>query len=258
MPRTFISRRRFVTGATVAAAAFAGCAGSETTDGGNPADSGSSGGPTDSESTTVPNAIQETDKTSGGGNDSTPGSNPDPDCSRLAGDPVPYDGSDTTFVFSFDYIDSWELTEPIVGSRGRTQGITSPVVTVDGERESASIQVIQSADPLSASEVDSEIAAGTEGQYARFEVVSEQEFDRETIQVVGISDTDPSFYQMWLPHGPADRRQYYSLTINTLTSILRLNEDNQSVTLCDDPVHTAAETVRESLRPNPDTTIGEA
>ncbi|MEF8814976.1 MAG: hypothetical protein V5A55_14365 [Halovenus sp.] len=247
-----------MTGTTAAAVALAGCTGNETADEDNSGDSGSSGDTTDSESTNVPGAIRETDETSGGESDSTPGSSPDPDCSRLAGDPVPYDASDTTFVFSFDYIDSWELTEPLVGPGGRTQGITSPVVTVDGERESAGIQVIQSSDPLSASEVDSEIAAGTEGQYARFEVVGEQEFDGEALRVVGISDSDPSFYQMWLPHGPADRRQYYSLTINTLTSILRLNEDNESVTLCDDPVHTAAETVRESLRPNPDTAIGGA
>ncbi|MEF8881100.1 MAG: hypothetical protein V5A34_01070 [Halapricum sp.] len=244
-----------MTGTTAAAATLAGCTGNEAADDDNSGDS--SGDKTDSESTNVSNAIQETDETSEEESDPAPGSSPDPNCSRLAGDPVPYDASDTVFVFSFDYIDSWELAEPLAGPGGRTQGITSPVVTVDGEPESAGIQVIQSSDPLSASEVDSEIAAGTEGQYARFEVVGEQEFDGEMIRVVGISGSDPSFYQMWLPYGPADRRQYYSLTINTLTSILRLNEDNESVTLCDDPVYTAAETVRESLRPNPDTTIEE-
>ncbi|WP_340098918.1 twin-arginine translocation signal domain-containing protein [Salinibaculum salinum] len=253
MRRTTISRRQFVTGATAAAAALAGCTGSETADGDNPGGSNSGDG-SDSESTATPSTTQETVTGESG---STPGNSPDPDCSRLIGNPVPYDASDTLFVFSFDYIDSWELADPLTGSGGRTQGITSPIVTVDGEQESAGIQVIQSTDVLSASEVDAEIASGTEGQYARFEVVGEQEFDGETVRVVGISDSDPSFYQMWLPYGPADQRQYYSLTINTLTSILRLNEDNESVTLCNDPVYTAAETVRESLRPNQDTIIEE-
>lgn len=254
MKRATISRRRFVIGATAAAATLAGCSGSETADGDNSGDS-NSGGASDSDSTDAPSTTQET---TAGESGSTPSNSPDPDCSRLTGDPVPYDASDTLFVFSFDYIDSWELATPLTGSGGQTQDITSPIVTVDGERESAGIQVIQSTDALSASEVDEEIASGTEGQYARFQVVGEQEFDGETVRVVGISDSDPSFYQMWLPHGPADQRQYYSLTINTLTSILRLNEDNKSVTLCNDPVYTATDTVRESLRPNPDTTITEA
>ncbi|MUV89260.1 hypothetical protein GJ629_04565 [Halapricum sp. CBA1109] len=149
------------------------------------------------------------------------------------------------------------MSEPLVGPGGRTQGITSPLVTVDGERESASIQVVQSSDGISASEVGREVTAATEGQYARFTVVDEQEFDGETVRVVGISESDRSFFRMWLPYGPADQRQYYSLTINTRTRILRLNENNESVTLCNDPVYTAADTVRESLRPNPETTIEE-
>jgi hypothetical protein len=248
MRRAPISRRRFVLGATATAATLAGCSGSETADNENSDDTSDSGS-ADAQGTT--------EGTVAGESGSTPGNSPDPDCTRLTGNPVPYDASDTLFVFSFDYIDSWELATPLTGPGGRTQGITSPVVTVDGERESAGLQVIQSTDALSASEVDEEIASGTEGQYARFQVVGEQEFDGETVRVVGISDSDPSFYQMWLPYGPADQRQYYSLTINTLTSILRLNEDNVSVTLCNEPVYTAADTVRESLRPNPDTTIEE-
>jgi hypothetical protein len=256
MRRTAISRRRFVIGATAAAATLAGCTGNETADGDNSGDGGSVDAP-DSGSTETPSASQEPVETAAGESESMPGNSPDLDCSRLTGNPVPYDASDTLFVFSFDYIDSWELADPLAGPGGRTQGITSPVVTVDGERESAGIQVIQSTDALSASEVDSEIASGTESQYARFQVVGEQEFDGETVRVVGISDSDSSFYQMWLPYGPADQRQYYSLTVNTLTSILRMNEDNESVTLCNDPVYAAVETVRESLRPNPDTTIEE-
>lgn len=255
MRRTPISRRRFVIGATAAATALAGCTGNETTESDDSGDGGSGAGsgsnPSDS-----PNTTQGTE-TAADESDPTSGNSPDPDCSKLTGEPIPYDASDTLFVFSFDYIDSWELSDPLVGSGGRTQGITSPIVTVDGEQESAGIQVIQSSDGISASEVDREIAAGTDGQYARFKVVDEQEFDGETVRVVGISESNRSFFQMWLPYGPAEQRQYYSLTINTLTSILRLNEDNESVTLCNDPVYTAADTVRESLRPNPNTTIEE-
>jgi hypothetical protein len=251
MQRTIASRRRFVLGATAAAASLAGCTSSETPDGAAGDDDAGSAPDTGSP------ASQAAAGTTAGDGDATPRDDPDPDCSRLTGDPVPYDASDTLFVFSFDYIDTWELDDPIAGSGGRTQGIASPTVTVDGERESAGIQVVQSTDALSASEVDAEIAAVTDGQYARFEVVDEQAFDGETVPVVGISDADPSFFALWLPHGPADQRKYYSLTISTLTSILRLNDDNQSVTLCDDPVHAAVETVRESLRPNPGTTIEE-
>ena len=256
MRRTAISRRRFVIGTTAAAATLAGCTGNETADGDDSGDSGSSNA-LDSGSTDTSSATEESDETAAGESGSTPGDSPDPDCSRLTGDPIPYDASDTLFVFSFDYIDSWELSDPLVGPGGRTQAITSPIVTVDGERENAGLQVIQSSDGISASEVDQEIAAGTEGQYARFQVVGEQEFDGETVRVIGISESNRSFFQMWLPYGSADQRHYYSLTINTLTSILRLNEDNESVTLCNDPVYTAADTVRESLRPNPDTTIEE-
>lgn len=145
MRRTTISRRRFVIGTTVTAATLAGCTGSETTDGDRSDDSSgdaSDGGSTDTPSTTM--------ETVAGEGDPTAGNSPDPDCDRLTGDPVPYDASDTLFVFSFDYIDSWELAAPLAGPRGRTQGITSPIVTVDGERESAGIQIVQSAEALSA------------------------------------------------------------------------------------------------------------
>jgi hypothetical protein len=172
-----------VTRATAAADIFTGCTDTETADGDNSVGSGSTDA-TDGESTDTPSATQEAVETAACENDSTPGDSPDPDCSWLTDNTVPYDSSDTLFVFSVGCIGSWEVTDSVTGSGGRTQDTTSPIVTVAAKRENAGTQVIQSTDALSASEVDDGISSGIEGQYARFQVVGEQEVDGETVRAV--------------------------------------------------------------------------
>lgn len=228
-----ISRRQMLqrTLPIAAAVGVAGCSGgdSSTAEGG------------DSKSTTSGNG-----DASG---DSGPDDSPDPDCSRLAGSPTPYDTSGTPFVFAFDYVDSWEVDDPLQGPGGRTQGVSSPIVTVDGETESAGLSLGQKFEPLTAAEVDEAIDSSTGGDYAPAEVRHEQSFGDETIRIVGFPDATIPYYETWLPYDGS----YYHLTMTLLTSILRTEEGE----LCLDETVAGIETVRESLRPNPGTTIEE-
>jgi hypothetical protein len=192
--------------------------------------------------------------TDSGGQTATPaGSNdgPNPNCARLTGQPTAYDAAETPFVFTFDYVDSWTAVEPLEGPGGRSQAITSPTVTVDGEPESAGIRVGQRFEPLTATEVDGEIADAVAGDFSPFEVVYELEYAGETVRVVGLPDAELAVYRLWLPYDG----QYYPVEIEVLTSILRLDDDNRQELLCLDAIQTATETVQTSLRPNPETTI---
>lgn len=104
-------------------------------------------------------------------------------------------------------------------------------------------------------ESEETIADATRGDYARASVVHEQEYDGETVQVVGLEGAELPIYRLWLPHGSGGQRLYYPVEMDTLTSIVRLDDENRTVTLCAEATLTAAETIRTSLRPNPDTTI---
>lgn len=130
------------------------------------------------------------------------------------GDPIPYDASDTLFVFSFDYIDSWELSDPLVGPGGRTQGITSPIVTADGE----------------------------------------------TVEVLGFPDVPPSNYPpayiLYFPYVSSESPEYYRTTIVTYSDVYGLEDDQRDA--CNELIRSATETVRGSLRPNPETTVDDA
>lgn len=236
-----VSRRQVLrsTIATAAAVGVAGCSGGESsTAGSEDSDSSSSG---------------ESGETAGG---SGPDDSPDPDCSRLAGSPTPYDASGTPFVFEFDYVDSWSLKDPLEGPEGRVQGLSSPVVSVDGEPENAGLTVQQTFEPVTAAEVDETIADSTSGSYARVEVLDEQSFDGESVRFVGFPDAVLPYYEAWLPYGDGEAR-YYQLKMQLLTSIIRLDEDNVSRELCVEETVAGIETVRESLRPNSDSTIEE-
>jgi hypothetical protein len=185
-----------------------------------------------------------------------PDESPDPNCALLEGSPTPYDAAGTPFVFTFDYVDTWELQDPLEGPGGLIQGISSPVVTVDGETESAGLTVGQKFDPLTAAEVDEYVAESTSGDYARFVEAPEQSFGGETIRVLGFADPELPFYQTWLPHGDGEAR-YYPLNLLLNTSILRPGEGDGSGRLCLEPTVAGIETVRESLAPNSETTIAE-
>jgi len=241
-----VSRRKLLLGlTTTTAVGLAGCSG-----GGSDADSSGDDESDDPSPGTVTAASTEPDSAS------TPNDSPDPNCARLTGSQTPYDASGTPFVFSFDYVDSWTVEDPLLGPGGRTQGLSSPVVTVDGETESAGLTVIQKFDPLTAAEVDKAVADNTSGQYNPAEVVHEQEFNGETVRVIGLADAALPYYEMWLPYGD-DEARYYPVSLQLLTSIIRLDGDNVARELCLDATVDGAETVRRSLRVNPDSTIGE-
>lgn len=224
--------------------------GTRTPDGGG-TDGGDGGGTTSGDGAGTATA------TPGGETTAGPGSGPDPNCARLTGSPATYDAAGTPFVFTFDYVDSWTLADPLEGPGGRSQGITSPVVTVDGEPESSGIRIGQRFEGVTAAAVDDWIADATAGASNPASVLYEQEYDGETVRVVGIAaEESVPIYRLWLPHGPAGDRRYYRVEIDVLTSILRVGDDGTDL-LCLEETLAATETVRESLRPNPDTTIGE-
>ncbi|MEF8870888.1 MAG: hypothetical protein V5A41_04590 [Haloarculaceae archaeon] len=245
MQRSETTRRLFLLGTGATVAALAGCSGSDSDGGGEDPD-GESGPTTD---TGEPTATSEPSADDGSG--TTPNNSPAPDCTRLTGQPTGYDAADTPFVFTFDYVDSWTVGTPLEGPGGRSQAVTSPIVSVDGEPESAGIRVGQRFEPLTATQVDAEIADAVSGQYSPFEVVHELEYAGETVRIVGFPDAELGFYRLWLPH----EGQYYPVEIDVLSSILRFNDQNEQELLCLDPIQTATETVRTSLRPNPATTI---
>ena len=226
---------------TAAATGLAGCSG-----GGSDADSPAN----DDTGGTSPGT------TAGTGGAGTPNDSPGPNCGRLTGSPTPYDVSDTPYVFGFDYVDSWTVDDPLEGPGGRIQGIASPMVSVDGSTESASVSVGQRFDPLTAAEVDEAVADRTSGDYAVAEVLDEQEFGGETVRFVGFADAALPYYETWLPYGGGDAR-YYPVTLELRTTIFRLDDDNVARELCVDATVEGIETVRRSLRPNPDSTIDE-
>lgn len=234
-----LTRRQFVLGTTVGAATLAGCLGGGS--GGDGSDGASDPTPTADGTTATPTTTSQNE-------------GPDPDCSLLSGSQTPYDAAGTPFVFEFDYPDTWEMQDPLEGPGGRNQGVSSPVVRVDGESESAGIRVGQRFDPLTATQVEAAIAERT-GESSPFEVVHEQSFDGETVRMVGFPESNTPSYRAWLPYGPDDDRRYYPFEMDTLTSILRAGGGEGTVTLCNDAVLAAVATIRESLRPNPGTTI---
>jgi hypothetical protein len=239
------TRRAFLAGTGAAMMGLAGCAG----DGGD----ASPGAGTPTPDSSDPDPTGDT-PTGSSGQTATPdstGSGAGPNCASLTGQPTAFDAADTPFVFTFDYVDSWTVQDPLEGPGGRNQGVTSPIVRVDGETESAGIRVAQRFDPLTATQVDEEIADSVSGEFSPFEVVHEQEYAGETVRIVGVSDAELAVYRFWLPHDG----QYYPVEMDVLTSILRFDEQNRQVLLCLDAIQTATETIRTSLRPNPETTI---
>jgi hypothetical protein len=164
------------------------------------------------------------------------------------------------YVFAFDYPETWTVGEPIPGQNGRFQQITSPAVPVDGDPRTATIRIGQSVPALSASEVEAEKDEQTTRDVDRLAVVDEQTFDGETVEVLGFPDVLPSDYPpayiLYLPYGSGSNRRYYRTSIVTYTDIFGL-EDEETDT-CNGHIRTAVETVRSSLRPNPETTVDDA
>lgn len=225
-----ISRRQILqrTLATAAAVGVAGCSGGEssTADGGEESQSsGSAGG-------------------------STPNDSPDPDCSRLTGSPTSHDTSGTPFVFAFDYVDTWALEDPVQGPGGRIQEVASPTVTVDGSTERASVSLTQEFEPLTEADVEEAMPDGSgRGPVVRYE----QSFGEATIRFVGFPDPTVPYYETYLPYDGS----YYHVTLAVYTSIIRRGDGTDAGELCLDETGAAIQTVRRSLRPNPETTIDE-
>jgi hypothetical protein len=237
------TRRVFLASAGAAMVGLAGCSGSD--DSGDGAGGGGDG----------PDSTANGSTPAGGeGQTATPAksdSETGPNCSLLAGDPTAFDAAGTPFVFTFDYVDAWTVQDPLEGPGGRSQGITSPVVRVDGEAESAGVRIGQRFEPLTAAQVDDEIADAVSGDFSPFEVVYELDYADETVRVVGFPDAELAVYRFWLPHDGL----YYPVEVDVLSSILNRDEEGQQVLLCLDEIQTMVETVRTTLRPNPETTI---
>jgi hypothetical protein len=234
---------------------LAGCSGGgEPTDGNAGSDGSGGGGETTATSTSDGGSATSGQTASGGDATATANDSPDPNCNLLTGQPTEYDAAGTPFVFTFDYIDSWTFQDPLSGPGGRSHGLSSPVVSVDGETESAGIRIGQRFEPLTAAEADEQVADATSGEYNPTEIVHEIEYDGETIPIVGFPDAELAVYRLWLPYEGTET-VYYPVEIDVLSSILRLDDENKQELLCLDAIQTATETIRTSLRPNPETTI---
>ncbi|WP_340098917.1 hypothetical protein [Salinibaculum salinum] len=252
-----LTRRRFVLGTVGATTALAGCSGGDT-----PAD----GDDTDRANTEpTPTATPTSDATATQTRTQTAGDETTPDgsdsvCAPLAGSPTAYDVSGTPYIFAFDYPETWTVGEPIPGQNGRFQQITSPAVTVDGNPRTATIRIGQSLPSLSASEVEAEKDEQMTRDVDRLAVVDEQTFDGETVEVLGFPDVSPSNYPpayiLYLPYGSGDSDEYYRTSIVTYADIYGLEDEETDA--CNGLIRTATETVRNSLRPNPETTVDDA
>ncbi|QSG04391.1 hypothetical protein [Halapricum desulfuricans] len=257
---TTLTRRRVLLGTAGVATVLAGCSGSDTPanggdtdqDGGDPTPTATpdSAGQT-SDSTTTQSPTQTAD------DETTAPDGPDSVCTPLAGSPTAYDVSGTPYVFAFDYPETWTVGDPIPGQNGRFQQIMSPDVTVDGYARTATVRIGQSSAPLSASEVEAEKDKLTTRETDPLAVVDEQTFDGETLEVLGFPDVPPSNYPpayvLFLPYGSGGSREYYRTSIVTYSDVYGLEDEGRDA--CNERIRTATETVRNSLRPNPETTI---
>jgi hypothetical protein len=247
-----LTRRRFVLGTVGVTATLAGCSGSDT-----PADDDADQGNGEPTATATPDSDAKATQTA---SDETTPDLSDSVCAPLSGSPTAYDVSGTAYVFAFDYPETWTVGEPIPGQDGRFQEITSPNVSVNGDPRTATVRVGQSLPALSASEVEAEKEELTTRDVDAFAVVDEQTFDGETVDVLGFPDVPasnyPPAYTLYLPYGTGDSREYYRTSIVTYSDIYGL-EDEEGDT-CNELIRTATETVRSSLRPNPETTVDNA
>jgi hypothetical protein len=251
-----LTRRRFVLGTVGVTAALAGCSGSDTSTDGSDTDQ-SNGEPTPTPDSSTPTSDATATETA---SDETTPDWSDSVCAPLAGSPTAYDVSGTMYVFAFDYPETWTVGDPIPGQNGRFQQITSPSVSVNGDPRTATVRVGQSLPALSASEVEAEKEELTTRDVDAFAVVDEQTFDGETVDVLGFPDVPasnyPPAYTLYLPYGSSDSREYYRTSIVTYSDVYGLEEQDSDA--CNELIRTATETVRSSLRPNPETTVDNA
>lgn len=108
---------------------------------------------------------------------------------------------------------------------------------------------------------DTSDSGSTDAQGTTEEPVGdEQTFDGETVDVLGFPDTPasnyPPAYILYLPYGTGDSREYYRTSIVTYSDIYGLGDEERDT--CNELIRTATETVRSSLRPNPETTVDDA
>ena len=253
-----LTRRRFVLGTVGVTAALAGCSENDTpADGDDAAES--NGEPTSTETTDSSTPTSNDTATQTADSEATPDES-DSVCAPLAGSPTAYDVSGTSYIFAFDYPETWTVGEPIPGQNGRFQQITSPAVTVDGDPRTATVRIGQSSPALSASEVEAEKDERMTREVDRLAVVDEQTFDGETVEVLGFPDVPPSNYPpayiLYLPYGPSESPEYYRTSIVTYSDVYGLEDDQRDA--CNELIRSATETVRGSLRPNPETTVDDA
>ncbi|MUV89261.1 hypothetical protein GJ629_04570 [Halapricum sp. CBA1109] len=249
-----VTRRRFVLGTVGVTAVLAGCSENETPTDGDDTDRD------DEESTPTPERPTSSSTTTQTAGDETTPEGPQSVCAPLAGSPTAYDVSGTLYVFAFDYPETWTIGEPIPGQSGRFQQITSPPVSVNGDPRTATVRVGQTVPALSASEVEAEKESLTTRDVDAFAVVDEQTFDGERVDVLGFPDIPPSSYPpaytLYIPYGSGDSREYYRTSIVTYSDVYGLEDQDSDA--CNELIRSGTETVRRSLRPNPETTVDDA
>jgi hypothetical protein len=259
-----LPRRRFLLGTVGTTAALAGCLSDDATTGAGETDQGNGEPTATTESTTRASETTTAQPTTQSAEDETTAENgttadeADSVCAPLAGSPTAYDVSGTSYVFAFDYPETWTVGDPIPGQTGRFQQITSPAVDVDGDARTVTMRVGQSSPAISASEVEAEKDALTTRDADPLAVVDQQSFGEETVDVLGFPDVPlssyPPAYLLFLPYDSGGSREYYGTSIVTYSDIYGLEGDERDA--CNERIRTTTEMVRNSLRPNPDTTAG--
>ena len=225
------TRRRLLLATAAALTATAGCSGDGT--GGGDGDTGSGNTPT-------PTATADDPTT--------------PACASWQGAPTRYDASGTPFVFSYDYVETWNLSEISDDPRGHLQRLTSPPV---GDNDvTMTVRISQSPTPLTVADRDEEIQYLLGLDSEPRVVVDELTYDGESLRVLGLHEADVSLYQpgytVFLPHGTGAARRYYSVGTTAFGSV---QVDDDDLEACVAAVDDAQSMVIASLEPNPATTF---
>lgn len=232
-----LSRRRFLAMSSLAGGTvIPGCVGDSDgdTDGNgesaNENDGDRSQGDTD--------GSDENDDGSSGGGDPT-----DYDCGNLAGSPTPVDPGDRSFVFLFDYPDTWEVyNDSISDSKSAIGAFVGHTATSRTATYPINIYLNYTIQPTDDREA---LETWQRPSFLDHEAIGEFEFEGETVDIVAIEvDEKSRELRMILPSPSSDG-------FHRLKLMRSVGNDYIS---CADAADAVAMDVLESLRPNPDYT----
>lgn len=248
------TRRRLLLATAAALTTTAGCSGG--TDGTGGADGGAGSGrtatptATPAESTATPtNTPTATEQPA----TETPTEQASV-CASWEGETTRYDVSGTPFIFSYEYVETWNPGEITEYSQGHLHRFTSPPVGANDV--TMTLRVNQTNNPLTAAERDDEIDYFLNFESEPRVIVDEITYDGESLRVLGLPDEDIALYEpgytVFLPHGSGADRRYYPVGTTVFGSLQVDDADRETCIAALDDAQWAMLT---SFEPNPDTTF---